>query len=107
MNCCGLNGVHDKEYRNSCEIQFGVEIEGCERPYYKFIKHTLLEGAIMAFLFAVFQAIGIFLFYILYRALQEKRNERRQQMQREVSGEQLPPPTTLQRQASAPVPTSQ
>ncbi|CAG9760537.1 unnamed protein product [Ceutorhynchus assimilis] len=99
LHCCGINGVDDyrnktDSYPTSCfsntsmSSVFLEKIEGCKLPLIRYVKRILIDGVIIGFLCAVFQALGVFAFHSFFKTLREDRSERiarRIALQREMS----------------------
>jgi hypothetical protein len=116
LKCCGFNGPEG--YRKKGSVPFSccdTDLEnnatcktytnGCQKPLASYAKVLLIDATIMGFSCCVFQALGIFAFYVFLRALKVERAarvQRRLAMQRRISQENgsanptpsSPPPVT-------------
>ncbi|CAH1101283.1 unnamed protein product [Psylliodes chrysocephalus] len=122
VQCCGLHGPQDYinfEEEGAMKLSFlscknnevsnpGGQVvpyeEGCEEMFVKYVELILIESAIMGFLSAIFQGLGLFVVFSFFRTLREaraKRSARRAELQRQLSGQSqhsevlLPPPVNM------------
>ncbi|CAH0555600.1 unnamed protein product [Brassicogethes aeneus] len=105
LKCCGLHGSQDyaikDSYPKACtDYQvsngtFQVLYEnGCNKALVKHVKKIMLYGALLGFLSSLYQAVGLFIFYLFVKELKNvrsKRIARRLQMDREAAAAVHPP----------------
>ncbi|KAG5892728.1 hypothetical protein JTB14_001099 [Gonioctena quinquepunctata] len=133
FQCCGLHGPNDyatftseghKLSFISCknhEISHNGTTEiipyenGCQTRLVTYVEGILIKSALMGFLSAVFEGLGVFVFYTFFQTLREERAERtarRSEIQRQMSTQSqqtqnlLPPPTANTLPMAAPPPSA-
>ncbi|XP_019763912.1 23 kDa integral membrane protein [Dendroctonus ponderosae] len=114
LHCCGISGVQDynrtESYPTSCFQNADTDLairypDGCKAPLIRYVKRVMIDGAILGFVCALLQAVGLFTFYSFLRALRAARAERlarRVAMQRELANA---PPVGFVAPATPPVTT--
>ncbi|CAH1959496.1 unnamed protein product [Acanthoscelides obtectus] len=103
FECCGLHGADDYSEKNckitcvdhkmlnaTSDIYYN---NGCQKKFIKYMKGIVIQGGVLGFLAALFQAVGVFLFITYFRSLREVRKERAARLsarQRQLSESGVP-----------------